>query len=90
MNIWINRQKTLHVGLQSWAKYLEQNREIQSNWTGQEKFDIYFCLFFDCYCQSLISGGETGHWAMSPPKFKIFLIFPYFLRSLSLKSFSNS
>ena len=24
-------------------------------------FDIYFCTFFDCYCQSLISGRETGH-----------------------------
>ena len=47
--------------LQSWAKCLEQNREIQWNWTGQEKFDIYFGVFFDCCCQSLISGRETGH-----------------------------
>ena len=29
-------------------------------------------MFFDCYCESLISGRETGQWAMSPPKFKIF------------------
>ena len=26
-----------------------------------EKFDIYFCVFFDCYCQRLISGRETEH-----------------------------
>ena len=33
--------------------------------TGQEKkkekFDIYFCMFFDWYYQSLISGRATGH-----------------------------
>ena len=29
----------------------EQNRESQKNWAGQEKFDIYLCVFFDCYCQ---------------------------------------
>ena len=33
--------------------------------TGQEKkkekFDIYFCMFFDCYYRSLISGRATGH-----------------------------
>ena len=48
--------------LQSYAKYLEQTREIQQNWTGQEKFDIYFCVFFDCCCQTLISERETGHY----------------------------
>ena len=69
----------LHRNLQSWAKYLEKNREIQYNWTGLEKFDIYFCVFSDCYCQSLISGRDAGQMAL--PKFKIFLIFPYFLRS---------
>ena len=31
--------------LQSWAKYLEQNREIKQNWAGKEKFNIYFCVF---------------------------------------------
>ena len=29
----------------------------------------------------LVYRGGTGHWAMSPPKFEIFVIFPYFLRS---------
>ena len=73
--------QSTHKHLKSWAKYLEQNREIQWNWTGQENSDIYFCVLLDCYCQSLVSGRETGHWAMFPPKFEIFLIFPYFLRS---------
>ena len=36
---------------------------------------------FTCFCRSLVSRRETGHWAMSSPKFDIFLIFPYFLRS---------
>ena len=35
----------------------------------REKFGTNFCVFFDCYCQSLISGRETGRWAISPPKF---------------------
>ena len=29
----------------------KQNREIQKNWTAQEKFNIYLCVLFDCYCQ---------------------------------------
>ena len=72
--------------LQSWAKYFKQNREIQQNQTGKETFDIYFCVFFDCYCHSLISGRETRH--MSPPEFEIFLIFPisFSYKILSLKS----
>ena len=43
-----------------------KNTEIQQNRTIQEKFDIYFCVFFNCYYQSLITGGETGRQAMSP------------------------
>ena len=71
----------IYQKLQPWMKYLEQNREIQANCTGQENFDVYFCVFLDYYCQSSISGRETGRWAMSPHKFEIFLTFPYFLRS---------
>ena len=48
----------------------DEKEKLGKNWTGQEKFDIYFCVFFDCYCQGL----------MSPPKYEIFLIFPDFLR----------
>ena len=43
------------IKLQSGTKYLEQNREIQSYWTGKEKFDIHFSVIFDCYCSSHIS-----------------------------------
>ena len=42
-------------------KYLEQNAEILENWTGREKFNINFCVFFYCYSQSLICGMKTGH-----------------------------
>ena len=82
-----NNSKTIlycSIKLQSWTKYLQQSREIPKNCTGQGKFDINFCMLLDCYCQSSISGRETGHCAMSPPKFEIFLKFPYFLRSLVL------
>ena len=40
---------------------MKQNREVQSNWTVQEKFDIYFSVFFNCYCQNLIDCRYTGH-----------------------------
>ena len=44
-------------------------------------------MFFDCYCQSLISWREIGTRLCL--KFEIFLIFSNFLRS-SLKVFGNS
>ena len=75
------QQQSKLIELQSCTKYLEQYREIQYNCTGREKFNLYFCMFLDCHCQSLISGRETGDKAMFPLKFKIHLIFPYFLRS---------
>ena len=58
---WANLRPKLCLLRQSRAKYLEQNREIQRNWSGKEKFDIYFRVFFDCYCQRWISGRKTGH-----------------------------
>ena len=64
--------------LQSWVKYLEENREIQWNWRGQEvSLYIYICSLYSSYIYIF----------MSPSKFNIFVIFPYFL---SLKSFGNS
>ena len=54
------------------------NKTEESSKAGQ---DVYFCVFFYCYCQSLISRRETGYYAMSPLIFEIFLIFSYFLRS---------
>ena len=70
--------------LQSWTKYL--TKVGKSSNIGQERknlIDICFCVFFDCFSQSLTSGRKTGHWAMSSPKFEIFPIFSNFLRSLS-------
>ena len=67
--------------LQSQTKYFQQYRKIQYNWTGKEKFSIYFCMFFNCYCQSLISSRETGHQDICAPKFENFLVFPNFLKS---------
>ena len=46
--------------LQTQAKYLEQNRAILSNWTVEEKFNIYFSMFFNCCCKILISSKDTG------------------------------
>ena len=46
--------------LQSWTKYLEQNKKIKQNWTGAESFDNCFCVRFDCYYEKFISGRKTG------------------------------
>ena len=56
---WNNSKTILYyiAKLQSWTKYLQQNREIQENCTSQEKFNIYFCMF----SQSSITGRATGH-----------------------------
>ena len=47
----------------------------KSRKTGQGNKSLMstFACFFHCYCQSLISGRDTGRWAMPPPKFEIFL-----------------
>ena len=49
-------------------------------WAGQGGFDIYFCVFW-LLLPGFDFGEGTGRWAMSAPKFGIFLIFPYFLGS---------
>ena len=49
------------LDLQSWAKYLEQSKNIERNWTRLGNFNICFCLLFEQYCQSFISGRETRH-----------------------------
>ena len=59
----------------------KQSKKIQWNWTRLKNFDIYFRILCDCYCLSSISGGETGHYTIPPPKFEIFVIFPHSLRS---------
>ena len=54
----------------------------KSGKTGQGKRSLIstFACFLTATA-SVISGRGTGRWAMSPLKFKIFLIFPCFLRS---------
>ena len=64
--------KSCDMYLQSWTKYLEQSQEIQQNWTGLQRFNIYFSVSFDCYCQSLISQRRGLLNIMSPPTFEIF------------------
>ena len=54
---------------QSQTKYLKQSREDQQNCTGQEKLDIYFFTFLDCYCQILLFGKRARH--LSLLKFKL-------------------
>ena len=52
---------------QSRTKNLEQNREIQWNWTGQESLDIYLCMFFNCHYQSFIFRTVRLGTRLSPP-----------------------
>ena len=40
---------------------MAQTKEMQSNWTRLKKSNIYFYVFFDSYCERLISGRKTGH-----------------------------
>ena len=61
---------------------MKQCKEINQNRVGTENFDIYFCVIYGRYYQSFNHGREAGYWA-SPPNFKVFKIFPKFLRSNS-------
>ena len=45
--------------LQSWTKYLEQNKKYQAKSAETENFGNCFCVIFDCYYESFISGGKT-------------------------------
>ena len=59
--------------------------------TRLQSFAIYFCWYFDCYCQiqSLISGRETEQEATSSLKLDIFLVFSNFLKSYLLSPFGT-
>ena len=48
-----------------------------------------FSILCDCYYQNLVSKRENGHYAMSPSKFDIFLIFYIFLRFHVFSFFGN-
>ena len=49
-------------------------------------FDIYLCVFFNCYCQSLISGREAGYVSTQIMYFPNISLFP---KILSFKSLGN-
>ena len=48
------------LGGVSGVGYLGRGRGVRWGWTEQGEFDIYFCVFFDCCCRGLISGGGLG------------------------------
>ena len=54
-----------------------------------KSFDICFFVTFSCYDQSLVSGKQTGHQALPPINFKIFILFLSFLKSYVLKRSPN-
>ena len=53
-------QNNCYGDVQSWKNLTRQSKEIKQNWTGPKHFDICFCLIFNCYDKSFISGMETG------------------------------
>ena len=60
--------------LQSLAGYLGRGGRIGWCWAGKEGFGICFSVFLSAIAGVGFIGGGTGHWAMCPPKFEIFLI----------------
>ena len=52
---------------QSRAEYLQQHSEIHRNWTGKEKFGIYFLVIFKTYCKCLVFWKETVHQLCAHP-----------------------
>ena len=57
---------------------MEQSNEIGQNWKGVKNFDN-FCVIFDRYYKSFISGKRLGTGLFLHP-ILTFLIFPYLLR----------
>ena len=62
-------------------KYLVNNKKIWKNWAISKNFDICFCVILDFYCRKFVFGGTTGHEALPPPNFEVFLILSNFLKS---------
>ena len=67
-----------------WDKLEKSSR----NEKGPKNFDICFHEIFCSLDQILVFERETGHWAVPPTNFKIFLMFPSFLISYC-KSFGK-
>lgn len=70
--------------MQSCKGMAGQRKGIKQKWKGTKYFDLCFSIYFSCYGRSLISGGETGRWALLPVGLQIFLIFPGLLKTLVL------
>ena len=51
---------------------------------GARRIWYLYYVIFDHWCRNCVSGGETGLWALLPPIFEIFPVFPNFLRSYVL------
>ena len=75
--MYINEQYPNKVAfkkiIQSWTKYLEQSKEINSNRSGEERFDNCFFVIFDHCYENLILKDRP---LLSLRNFDIFLIFP--------------
>ena len=52
------------------TNYLEQCRDVSGIGQGEKSL-----IFTFVWCLISIAGGETGCWAVSAPKFKIFITF---------------
>ena len=79
----------LHRNLQSWAKYLQQNREIQYNWTGRKSLILLLRVFWLLLPKF---NFWKGVWALGYVSTQIwdFPNISLFPKILSLKSFGNS
>ena len=51
--------------LQPQTEYSKQSIKTPVKWAQTEKSDIYFCVNFDCYCQSLTFDVCTQIWDFS-------------------------
>ena len=70
--------KVLNINIKTYNP--EQSKEIRQNWPGAENLDMRFCVIFAPYYKSFTSRKEIK-WVLSPSNLRVFLIFPYFLRS---------
>ena len=61
---------------QSQKKLIGQIKKIKQKQVISKNFDICVSVIFSCYDQSVISRRKTGHLALPPTYFEIFLIFP--------------
>ena len=68
-----------NVALGAWLVY-NPGGIFGEGWGGLVGLVTTFACYFTAVAGNWFLEG-AGRWAMSPPKFEIFLIFPYFLGS---------